>query len=142
MTGLLADHNVGAHVTRLVAVLVASEFAAEWMSRGLSVETFASLGLDIRTDDRALFALCQSRELILVTANRNHDGDDSLAAAIRDGGLDDLPVLTLARADRVLNNGQYAMAAAISLLEYVMDLEDRPETIRGAGRLYLPKRST
>jgi hypothetical protein len=139
MTGLVADHNTEGHLIRLIARLTGSEFAEEWDRLDVPVESFASIGLLPDTDDRTLWSVCQARGLILVTANRNHDGVDSLEAAIRDGGPTALPVLTYGNATRILTDPSYAEAAAISLLGYLLDLIDRPETVLGTGRLYLPK---
>jgi hypothetical protein len=139
MTGLLADYNVGGHLERLVDVLLASEFAGEWVGLGLAVETFATLGIAEETDDRTVWQMCRTRGLVLVTANRNHDGPNSLEAAIRDGGPNDLPVVTFGDADPILTDSRYAETVAISLLGFLMDVADRPETVLGSGRIYVPK---
>ena len=71
----------------------------------------------------------------MVTANRNHEGPHSLEAVIRaEGTATNLPVFTLADAERFLRSRDYALRVIEGLLEYLYDLD----RIRGAGRLYLP----
>jgi hypothetical protein len=78
---------------------------------------------------------CQAEELILITANRNNDGPDSLEATIQAHGTpQSLPIFTLADPNRVLSERTYAEAVADRLLEYLYDIDN----LRGAGRLYLP----
>jgi hypothetical protein len=140
MTGILADHNVGGHVARLVAVLEASEFAAEWADLRLTVESLASVGLGVDTPDRVVWELCQARRLVLVTANRNDHGDDSLGVAVREAGPAALPVLTIGTPGRVMTDGTYAMAAALDMLDYLNDLRTAPDRLVGTGRLYIPRK--
>lgn len=78
---------------------------------------------------------CQSNQLILVTANRNAKGQDSLEATIRQLNTpDSLPVITLANARRLMHGKKYAERAANKLLEYLFDIDVH----RGSGRLYIP----
>lgn len=139
MIGLLVDHNVEGHVARIFDVLFADDYIQLWNGLGLKIETCRSLGIPETTNDRTLWNLCQERGLSLVTANRNHDDENSLEAAIRDGNSSDLPVYTLGDADRVLNDSTYALAVGVSLLEYLLDFEREPESVLGTGRLFLPK---
>lgn len=82
--------------------------------------------------------MCQHKELVLITANRNHDGEDSLEATIRrENTPHSLPVLTLADADRILFilfDPVYADHVAEKLLQYLLEID----LVRGTGRLYLP----
>jgi hypothetical protein len=70
-----------------------------------------------------------------VTANRNADDPDSLAATIRtEGAPDSLPVLTIGNIDRLMNSREYAERVMLKLLDYLLDLD----AYRGTGRLCLP----
>jgi hypothetical protein len=70
-----------------------------------------------------------------VTANRNDDDPDSLAATIRtEGAPDSLPVLTIGNIDRLMSSREYAERVILKLLDYLLDLD----AYRGTGRLYLP----
>jgi len=141
MNGLLADHNVEGHVTRIIDVLISAGYVDVWKKLALTVDSCRSWGISDSTDDRTLWNLCQSRGYSLITANRNHEDENSLEAAIRDGTPADLPAFTLADADRILNDSDYALASGISLIEYLFDLERSPESVLGTGRLYLPSKT-
>ena len=72
---------------------------------------------------------------MLLTRNRNDDGPESLGAAIRTmNQLDSLPVITLANADRILENKSYAERVAERLLDYLLYMDN----LLGTGRLYVP----
>jgi hypothetical protein len=133
--GLLADVNNVKQV-RVLLMLLQEEARVEfWNHLGLTMRTFADLGLHPRSPDVDVWRSCQSAELVLITANRNEDGPDSLEATIRTHGTSQsLPVFTLADANRVLNERSYAERVSDRLLEFLFDIEG----LRGAGRLYLP----
>ena len=59
--------------------------------------------------DRDLWQLCQQREIVLLTANRNDEGPNSLEATIRTlNASSSLPVLTIADPELVLASRDYA----------------------------------
>jgi hypothetical protein len=94
-----------------------------------------SIGLVDLSPDDVVWQTCQREQLVLITANRNHDGPDSLEATIQAEGTDQsLPVLTLADADRILRSDDYAERVVRRLIEYLVDID----LYRGTGRLYLP----
>ena len=138
MSGIVADHNIEGHVRRLVELLERSLFCAEWLSMKMAVHTVVTLGFTFDVDDRSLWNYCQEHGIVIVTANRNSQGDDSLGVAILESGPESLPVFTLADSERVLNDDRYAEAVAIELLEKLQDILNRPETILGSGRIFLP----
>lgn len=79
--------------------------------------------------------MCQQREIVLLTANRNDEGPESLEATIR--ALNhprSLPVFTIADPELVLVSRDYAERVAIQVLEYLLELDN----FRGVGRLYVP----
>jgi hypothetical protein len=79
--------------------------------------------------------VCQQRQVILITANRNEDGPDSLETTIRDSSTSvSLPVFTLANVDRIRLSSAYAEQVAEQLIDRMMNLE----SVRGAGRIWLP----
>lgn len=96
---------------------------------------FPHLGLAADTADSVLWRVCQERQLVLLTANRNHDGPDSLEATIRAGNTpDSLPVLTVSNAQRLQHSRDYVERVVEQFLDYLLKIEQ----IRGKGRLYLP----
>lgn len=106
-----------------------------WEGLGIGAFTLADLGLAGNTRDVEVWRLCQSRGLVLITGNRNHDGTDSLDATIQSEGTpDSLPVLTIADPLELRDSRDYAEQVIERLLEYLIGID----SVRGAGRLYLP----
>lgn len=135
MTGILADHNLIGQVAAAVARCGRPPWDEFWGDLGLTPRTFADLGFDRTTPDDIIRRRCQADGLILVTANRNHDGPDSLEAVIRaENTPTSLPVFTISRADRVLDDDGYKYRVTEQLMEYLTDID----RVRGTGRLFLP----
>jgi hypothetical protein len=135
VTAILGDYNSEGHVEALVTALGSGEWREYWTELKVTVYTFAQLGLPGTTPDDELWRLCQREQIVLLTANRNHDGPTSLEAVIRaENRPDCLPVMTLADADRVIQSRGYATEAAVQLLDYLLRIDD----LSGTGRLFLP----
>jgi|KBSSwiStaDraftv2_1062776.scaffolds.fasta_scaffold80049_3 hypothetical protein len=135
MAGIMADHNIEGHFVVLLRLWTSDAWASLWESLALEVESFARLGMPYDTSDRALWQVCQQREIVLLTANRSDDGPDSLEATVRAlNTLSSLPVLTIADPELVLASQDYAERVAIQVLEYLMVLDN----FRGTGRLFVP----
>lgn len=101
----------------------------------MAVYSFTDLRLTPETPDNVLWRRCQQEAVVLITANRNQDGDDSLEAVIRaESRSDSLPVFTVSDAERLLLDRGYAHRVAERLLGYLLDID----AVRGTGRLYLP----
>jgi hypothetical protein len=119
----------------LLRLLTSAAWYEVWHELAVSVESFASLGLPENLPDAALWQLCQTQQIILITGNRNKVGPDALEAVIeRHNTPTSLPVLTIGAPPRVLSSRAYAEGVATRLLEVLLDVEQ----YRGAGRLYLP----
>jgi len=135
MTGILADNDVQRQVEILFHILEGDSWREIWRSLNLSVLTFEDLGLARNASDATLWQTCQQHQVILITANRNDDGPDSLEATIRDSNQPEhLPVFTLADPKRIQKSRAYAERAAERLLEYLLEID----AVKGTGRLYLP----
>jgi hypothetical protein len=106
-----------------------------WAAFGRPVLLFHDVGLSEDAKDVDVWRLCQDRQWVLVTGNRNHDGPDSLEATIRrELTSHSLPVFTIGDPDAVMASRDYAVRVAVRLLEYLMDFENT----LGAGRFFLP----
>lgn len=132
MIDLLVDHNIERH-----GQLLWGQFRpADWGA--MQVAAFRSLiecGLDPIADDRTIWKHCQANSLLLLTANRNERGSDSLQAVIREfNHADSLPVLTLADPDRVLRDAVYRELCAYRIADIALALDG----VRGTGRLFIP----
>jgi hypothetical protein len=135
MKGILADINSDGHWQLLVSRLESDRWSEIWNSFGLVSESFPQLGLPYTAPDSVVWKVCQERQLLLITSNRNADGPDSLEMTIRAHNTDScLPVFTLADAARVKVDKPYAERVVEKLLEYLLDIEK----YLGTGRLYLP----
>jgi hypothetical protein len=95
---------------------------------------FRQIGLPIGSNDREIWRYVQARQMLLLTGNRNMDGEHSLGVVIREENqASSLPVLTIGNIDRVAG-ATYRRRCANRLAEIVIYLDD----YRGTGRIYLP----
>ncbi len=134
MRGILADHNIEGHFRALIAIWEAEPWRELWKELNIAVESFGSLGILPDASDTELWQACQSRHVVLLTANRNDDGPDSLEATIRRYNIEtSLPVFTLANPVRFAQDRDYAREVAERLLDYLLDIDN----FCGAGRIYV-----
>ncbi|MBD2494080.1 DUF5615 family PIN-like protein [Nostoc sp. FACHB-280] len=96
--------------------------------------TFQEVGLPMNSSDRVVWQFAQTNQMILITANRNMKGDDSLEQTIREENQPtSLPILTIGNPDR-LDESNYRQKCATRLIEIVFDLEN----YLGVGRVFIP----
>jgi hypothetical protein len=135
MRGILPDINLGKQRGALLAIWASDAWRDLWNDFGMVVESFPGLGLSYDASDAVIWRTCQREALVLITWNRNKRGPDSLEAVIQDENLpDSLPVVTVADANRVLQDRLYAERVAERLLDYLMRIDE----VRGTGRVYVP----
>lgn len=133
--GTLADANIEGHVDYLMAMAQAAPWEGLWRELGLVYAKFGQIGLDRRASDVEIWQRCQDDGWLLITDNRNKNDENSLEAALRNRGTgDSLPVLTISNSQRLRHNREYAEQVVESLFGILIDVE----SLRGAGRLYLP----
>ena len=135
MTTILADHNVEGQFGVLARIWTSPDWLDLWLSLVGGTETFASLGLASDLADSELWSLCQERDMVLITGNRNADDDDSLEVTMRKlCQPNSLPVLTIADPNRVMYDREYAERVAVQIIDILMDLD----RVRGTRRIYVP----
>jgi hypothetical protein len=135
VNGILADANCEGHLALLLRLLQEGWRHDVWEGLHLTPVSFADLGLQADASDRAVWETCQRAHVVLLTANRNDAGPESLEATIHQhNAMESLPVFTLANEQRVLRDRPYAEAVADRLIEFLFDIDN----YRGTGRLYLP----
>jgi hypothetical protein len=135
MTAIMADHDIEGQMQLLLRLLISAEWHALWTELAVQVESFTSLGVPINTPDASLWQLCQARQIILITGNRNEAEPASLEATIQAANTPiSLPVLTISEPQRILSSRAYAQQVVERLVEYLIDVEN----LRRTGRLYLP----
>lgn len=133
---ILGDNNLQGQLRIILATIEKDETWLEiWQSLNLSLLTFGDLGLMPDLSDALLWQTCQQQQIVLVTANRNAEGADSLEATLRTRNTaDSLPVFTVADATRLMYSHDYVQRVVAQLLDYLMNIDN----FRGTGRLYLP----
>ena len=105
MNGILADANCEGHLALLLRLFQEGWRHDVWESLHLTPVSLADLGLQPDASDRDLWEACQREQVILLTANRNDAGPDSLEATIQQHNTPtSLPVFTLANEQRVLRD--------------------------------------
>lgn len=134
MLGILADENVTGLVESLVRQMQGPPWGELWAFLSLSLSRFEDVGLHQGASDEEVWRVCQSQQLLLITANRNRRGPDSLEATIRSlGAPESLPVFTVSDIDRLQTDRAYGTRLIWKLYDYLLDID----RFRGAGRLYL-----
>ncbi len=135
MKAILSDVNIEGHMEVLLTVLEGEDSRALWTGLSLDVLSFRDVNLSRESSDAVVWQTCQQEQLILVTANRNAAGSDSLEMTLRaQNTATSLPVFTIANEKRVFQSRDYAERVAVKLLDYLLDID----RVRGTGRLYLP----
>jgi hypothetical protein len=135
MPAILCDHDVEGHLNVLLTFWRSTEWLELWEMLNCPIHTFRGLGLQTDTTDLELWQLCQSEQFLLLTGNRNADGDHSLEVTSRRlNRPDSLPVITIADEKRVMLDRQYAERVASQILEILYDVE----SLRGSRRLFVP----
>jgi hypothetical protein len=120
---------------RVRQVFHSTEHSDFWSDLSVEFLRFSDVGLDPDALDSEIWRLCQRDGLVLVTANRNHDGPDSLGAMIEtENYLTSLPVITVADQDALRLSQEYADRVATRILEVLYDIDN----LRGTGRQYVP----
>lgn len=131
MITVLVDHNIEGQ-----ADLLESALASEgWVEMAvLCIVTFADVALPTETSDQRVWEFAQEHEMVLLTANRNMDGEESLQQAILDQNrLASYPVVTLANPNRMVET-DYRNRCATRLAEICLEIE----RYLGTGRLFIP----
>ena len=132
MTALLADHNVEGHARILLSTLQALGWAD---TLDIRVVTFAEVELTGSSTDREVWHRAQDLSALLLTANRNKSGADSLEQVLhQEHTAYRCQSSTISRAKRLLQDQAYRNACAERVAEIILDLE----IYRGIPRLYIP----
>lgn len=82
------------------------------------------VGLPMNSSDCDVWRFAQTNQMILITANRNMKGADSLEQTIRDENTTtSLPILTIANPNR-FDERNYWEKCAARMIEILLDLEN------------------
>jgi hypothetical protein len=128
---VLVDHNLKGYVTLIRGTLATDG----WLD--LLPIAFVGLeeaGLAVDESDRVIWRFAQVQQMVILTANRNAKGADSLEQTIQEEGLaTSLPVLTIAKLDRLIER-EYREQCCVRLVDVALYLD----AYRGIGRLFIP----
>ncbi|PSF36186.1 ACP S-malonyltransferase [Aphanothece hegewaldii CCALA 016] len=128
----LVDHNLRGHAVLLLGSILSGGWL-DWVP--IRFNTFDEISLPVDSDDRVVWQLAQSNQMILLTANRSMKGENSLEQVMREEITPaSLPVITIGDPDRLLNEPEYRERCAVRLVEIVLDIDG----YRGVSRLFIP----
>jgi hypothetical protein len=95
---------------------------------------FEDVGLPPDSSDRLVWQFAQDHRMILITANRNMKGKNSLEQTIREENtVTSLPIITISSVNR-LDERDYREKCVISLIEISLDIDN----YLGIGRIFIP----
>lgn len=128
---ILLDHNMSGDGDWLMGALAVSG----WLELlPIEVVTFADVGLPQDSSDRDVWRFVQEQQMLLLTDNRNMEGEDSLEQTLRDEvTAHSLPVLTIGKRER-LADFTYREQCVDRLVEIIIDLN----SYLGYSRLFMP----
>ena len=127
----LVDYNLDGYAFVLLGILA----KRGWLEL-LSIRfvTFREAGLSVDSSDRVVWHYAQANQMMILTANRNMKGEDSLEQVMRQENTPtSFPVITIGNLDR-LDEFNYRERCVDRLIEIVLDIE----SYVGAGRLFIP----
>ncbi|MCY7393717.1 MAG: DUF5615 family PIN-like protein [Leptolyngbyaceae cyanobacterium CAN_BIN12] len=127
----LVDYNLDGHALVFLGILTKLGWL-EFIS--IQFVTFREAGLSMESSDRVVWRYAQENQMMILTANRNMKGEDSLEQVMREENTADLfPVLTIGDLDR-LDEFDYRDQCVERLIDIVLDIDN----YTGAGRLFIP----
>ncbi|MEQ8971600.1 MAG: DUF5615 family PIN-like protein [Coleofasciculus sp. C1-SOL-03] len=128
----LIDH----HLERYGVILLGKIANEGWLDLiPIRFITFKEIELPTDSNDRTVWRIAQENQMILLTANRNMQGEDSLEQVLReDNTPDSLPVVTMANLDRFSREPNYRSRCADRIIEILLDIEN----YMGIGRIFIP----
>lgn len=128
---VLVDYNLTGYI-----VLLQGTLAAEgWLDLlPIRFVTLKDAGLAVDSSDRIIWRFAQTNQMLLLTANRNAKGENSLEQTIREEGTStSLPVITIGSLERLIERN-YREQCSARLAEIVLSIEN----YLGASRLFIP----
>jgi len=128
----LVDYNLDGYALLFIGILT----KLGWLELvSIRFVTFREAGLSMDASDRLVWFYAQENQMMILTANRNMKGEDSLEQVMREENTaDSFPVLTIADIDR-LDEFDYRERGVERLVEIVLDVDN----YMGSGRLFIPR---
>lgn len=128
---ILVDHNLEGYAV-IIAVILAN---GGWLDLiPIRFVMFPEIGLAINSSDPVVWRVAQENQMILLTANRSMEGENSLEETIRNQNTPtSLPVLTIGSLDRLAER-EYREKCRLRLFDIILNIEN----FLGVGRLFIP----
>jgi hypothetical protein len=128
---ILVDYNLTGYIVLFRGTLSTDG----WLDLlGIRFVTLREAGLAADTDDRTIWQFAQANQMLLLTANRNAKGENSLEQTIREEGNDrSLPVLTIGSLDRLIER-EYREQCSARIADVILYVEN----YLGVSRIYIP----
>lgn len=128
---LLVDYNLDGYALIFLGILT----KLGWLELlPIQFVTFREAGLLMESRDRLVWRYAQAHQMLILTANRNMKGEDSLEQVMREENTEDsFPVLTIGSLDR-LSEADYRERCVERLIEIVVEID----RYKGVGRLFIP----
>ncbi|PZV25971.1 MAG: ACP S-malonyltransferase [Snowella sp.] len=128
---ILVDYNLTGYIVFFQGTLAKDGWLDLLSIRFLTLE---EVGLANDCSDRLIWEFVQSNQMLLLTANRNAKGEDSLEQTIREkANLTSLPVITIANLDRFIEK-DYREKCGIRIVDIVFSIEN----YLGVSRVFIP----
>jgi predicted nuclease of predicted toxin-antitoxin system len=127
----LVDYNLDGYALIFLGILT----KLGWLEfTSIQFVTFREVGLSMESSDLVVWRYAQENQMMILTANRNMKGEDSLEQVMREENTESsFPVLTIGNLDR-LSEADYRERCVERLIEIVVDFDN----YKGAGRLFIP----
>ncbi len=96
---VLADYNLNRQI-----ILISGSLAVSGLLELVQIQlkTFEEVGLPTDSNDRVVWRFAQTNGMLLLTANRNAKGEDSLEQVMREENQPtSFPIITISDPDRV-----------------------------------------
>ena len=124
------DYNLDGYALIFLGVLA----KRSWLEfQPVQFVTFREAELPMESSDRVVWRYAQEHEMMILTANRNMKGEDSLEQVMREENTEtSFPVLTIGNLDR-LSEAEYRERCAERLIEVAVDIDN----YKGVGRLFI-----
>jgi hypothetical protein len=127
----LVDYNLDGYAIVFLGILTKLGWNE---SLPIQFVTFREVGLLRESSDRLVWQYAQANQMIILTANRNMKGIDSLEQVMREENTEtSFPVVTIANL-ACLDETDYRERCVEHLIEIVLDID----YYKGAGRLFIP----
>jgi hypothetical protein len=127
----LVDYNLDGYAFIFIGILT----KRGWLEfTSVQFVTFREVGLSIESSDRLVWHYAQDHQMMILTANRNMKGEDSLERVMREENTENsFPALTIGSLDR-FSEADYRERCAERLIEIALDIDK----YKGVGRLFIP----